>query len=91
MTKSTLIILIIILLTACQSNPNMTQPKDLEPPKADKVSYQHKMHGDIRIDNYYWLRERDNPEVIDYLERENDYYQKMTAHAEAEKSRFLKK
>ena len=85
MTKSTLIILNIILLTACQSDPNMTQPKDLEPPKADKVSYQHKMHGDIRIDNYYWLRERDNPEVIDYLERENDYYQKMTAHAEAEK------
>lgn len=85
MTKSTLLILNIILLTACQSNPNMTQPKDLKPPKADKVSYQHKMHGDIRIDNYYWLRERDNPEVIDYLERENDYYQKMTAHAEAEK------
>ena len=32
------------------------------------------------MDPYFWLRERDNPEVIDYLERENDYYDRMTAH-----------
>jgi oligopeptidase B len=30
-------------------------------------------HGDVRIDDYYWLRERTNPEVIDYLRAENDY------------------
>lgn len=34
------------------------------------------------MDPYFWLRERDNPEVIDYLERENDYYDKMTAHTQ---------
>jgi oligopeptidase B len=33
-----------------------------------------------RIDNYYWLRERENPSVIEYLNRENDYYKKMTLH-----------
>ncbi|WP_291138263.1 S9 family peptidase, partial [Flavobacterium sp. UBA7663] len=33
-----------------------------------------------RIDNYYWLNERENPEVIDYLNKENEYYQKSTAH-----------
>ncbi|MDA0707421.1 MAG: prolyl oligopeptidase family serine peptidase, partial [Proteobacteria bacterium] len=31
------------------------------------------LHGDRRIDNYYWLRERENPEVIAYLEAENAY------------------
>jgi len=36
-------------------------------------------HGDKRIDNYYWLNDRENPEVIDYLNNENDYYNKMTA------------
>lgn len=40
------------------------------------------IHGDVRVDPYYWLNERDNEEVIDYLERENDYYNRMTAHTE---------
>ena len=31
------------------------------------------MHGDERVDDWYWLRERDNPEVIAYLEAENAY------------------
>ena len=52
-------------------------------PEADVVPYQHKIHDHIRIDPYYWLNQRDNPEVLDYLDRENDYYQKMTAHTQA--------
>lgn len=55
----------------------------LLPPSAEKHSFQLKKHDDIRIDPYYWLRERENPEVIDYLERENDYYQKMTTDTES--------
>ncbi|KPL18788.1 MAG: protease 2 [candidate division Zixibacteria bacterium SM23_81] len=43
-------------------------------PKADTL------HGDVRIDNYHWLRERTNPEVIEYLEAENEYTQAMTKH-----------
>ena len=54
--------------------------KDLVPPKADQRPYQHKIHNDIRVDEYFWLKEKANPEVIDYLERENDYYLKSTAH-----------
>ena len=54
--------------------------KDLVPPKAGQRPYQHKIHNDIRVDEYFWLKERENPEVIDYLERENDYYLKSTAH-----------
>ncbi|WP_394759429.1 S9 family peptidase, partial [Flavobacterium sp.] len=36
-------------------------------------------HKDIRTDNYYWLNDRENPEVIDYLNKENEYYNEMTA------------
>jgi len=37
-------------------------------------------HGHVRVDDYYWLRERDNPEVIRYLEEENEYAAKALAH-----------
>ena len=36
-------------------------------------------HGDVRIDNYFWLNDRENPEVIDYLNKENEYYNTLTA------------
>jgi oligopeptidase B len=52
----------------------------LTPPKAQKIVKNLEIHNDSRIDNYYWLNDRDDEEVIDYLERENDYYSKMTAH-----------
>lgn len=66
--------------TSC--NKNMKQPinNSIPSPKADKIPISFKKHDDLRIDNYYWLNEKENPEVIDYLERENDYYNKMTAH-----------
>mgnify|MGYP002629376430 FL=1 len=49
-------------------------------PVAKIVTKTLEKHGDKRIDNYYWLNERENPEVIDYLNKENEYYQKSTAH-----------
>lgn len=49
-------------------------------PKAKKIEKKLEMHGDIRIDNYYWLNDRENPEVIDYLNTENAYYEAKTAH-----------
>ena len=55
--------------------------ENLMPPIADIIPHQHKIHNHIRIDNYYWLKERSNPKVVDYLDRENDYYQKKTFHS----------
>ncbi len=52
----------------------------IEPPIADKKPTNLEKHDDVRVDNYFWLNERENPEVIDYLERENDFNDKMTAH-----------
>lgn len=50
------------------------------PPEAKKIAKKLEIHGDIRIDNYYWLNDRENPEVIDYLNAENAYYDAKTAH-----------
>ncbi len=40
-------------------------------------------HGHVRIDDYYWLRERDNPEVIAYLKAENRSAEKQTEHTKS--------
>jgi oligopeptidase B len=37
-------------------------------------------HGQTRIDNYFWLRERDNPQTMEYLHAEDDYLQEITGH-----------
>ena len=42
-------------------------------PRAEKIDKVMSMHDHERIDEYYWLNERDNPKVIDYLNAENNY------------------
>ena len=46
---------------------------EIEEPKAKKIDKILKMHGHERNDEFYWLNQRDNPEVIKYLEAENEY------------------
>lgn len=45
------------------------------PPVAKKVKHVMELFGDVRIDNYYWLRDdsRSDPEVLSYLNQENAY------------------
>ena len=45
----------------------------------EKKPVELELHGDVRVDNYYWLRERENPEVIAYLDAENAYTEKVLA------------
>ncbi|MGD8540189.1 MAG: S9 family peptidase [Candidatus Aminicenantes bacterium] len=52
----------------------------IKPPVAKIVPKELTTHGETRIDNYYWLNERDNPEVIAYLEAENAYKDAVMAH-----------
>ncbi len=70
----------LIFAASCKQEEELVKHMDIQVPKADKVEKHLEIHGDVRVDNYYWLKERENEEVIDYLERENDYYDKMTAH-----------
>src|SRR5437588_8441003 len=43
------------------------------PPMAKKTPKETKIHGTTLVDNYFWLREKNNPEVLAYLEAENAY------------------
>ncbi len=52
----------------------------MNPPKAAKILTNLEAHGDVRQDNYYWLNNPEDSKVIDYLNAENEYYEKMTAH-----------
>ncbi|PSB12251.1 hypothetical protein C7B62_02220 [Pleurocapsa sp. CCALA 161] len=55
----------------------MTEQEQFSPPIAPKQSHTHSIHGDERLDSYHWLRDRENPEVIAYLEAENQYTEAM--------------
>ncbi len=58
----------IILLHSCDMKKN-----EIIEPRAEKISKIITAHNHERIDEFYWLNERGNPKVIDYLNSENDY------------------
>ncbi len=63
------------------------------PPKAKRIPHAMTLHGDTRIDNYFWLRddERSRPEVLDYLREENEYGQQVMATQRSLQERVLKR
>ncbi|MCH7760243.1 S9 family peptidase, partial [candidate division TA06 bacterium] len=61
----------------------VNEMKVIMPPVAEKIPKVDTLHGEERIDYYYWLRERENPKVIEYLKAENAYTEKMVKHTEA--------
>lgn len=52
------------------------------PPKAKKIPHQLEMHGDVRIDPYFWMREREDETVLNHLRAENEYYKALTSHTD---------
>ena len=54
----------------------------IQPPIAVKKKKKFNIHNDIRIDNYYWLNNKENPKVIDYLNAENQYTKHSMKHTE---------
>ncbi len=61
------LLLIILLFTGISQIMSQT------PPVAKKLPKTTSIHGETLVDNYFWLREKSNPEVIDYLKAENEY------------------
>jgi len=83
------IALIIFSVFSCQTEktgPSMSEmytksaAVENTAPEAKKIAKELEIHGDVRIDNYYWLNDRENPEVISHLEAENDYRENMMSH-----------
>ena len=62
-------LIFVTLFTSCKNKIKMNFDTTTQAPMAERIPYQLKEHNDIRVDDYYWLKERENPEVIDYLER----------------------
>lgn len=67
------IIPVILLAFALITNQSCKTEEKMEAPVAAKKPKELTIHGDTRVDPYYWLRERENPEVIAYLKAENAY------------------
>jgi oligopeptidase B len=59
------------------------QTTQATPPVAAKKAKELTKHGHTRNDDYFWLNQREDQEVIDYLNAENEYTKKMMAHTEA--------
>ena len=61
-----------LLLIGCSDNINENK---MNAPKPNKIPHTLELHGDERIDYYYWLRDdsRSNKDVINYLKEENKY------------------
>jgi oligopeptidase B len=65
-------------------------PPEVKPPLARKVPHVTKAHGETRTDDYFWLRDRDGPEVLAHLKAENAYAEAMTRHLKAFQQRLYK-
>lgn len=79
---SLIVIASLIFATFSSCKQTLNETMDIQPPVAKKEAKELEAHGDVRIDDYYWMNERENPEVVDYLNAENEYYEKVTAHTD---------
>jgi oligopeptidase B len=86
MTSSPLrAMLLLLLLTGTVMPQNVTaqdRATPLEPPVARKAPRVETLHGDRRVDDYFWLREKSSPDVIAHLKSENAYTDAMTKGSE---------
>jgi oligopeptidase B len=57
----------------------MTQNQQMQPPIARKEHKETSLHGTVLVDDYAWLRDKQNPEVAAYLEAENAYAEAVMA------------
>ena len=64
------------------AQPTAATAQDLRPPVATPKPKIDTLHGEIRTDNYFWLREKTNPDVISYLNAENAYTDAKMRHTE---------
>jgi len=67
---------ILLILASCNSK------NEVVPPVAKKIPKELTTHGHTRVDNYYWMNQRENPEVISHLEAENAYKKAVMKHTE---------
>jgi len=77
-SKIAIYLLVASIALSCQNMQNT--PKEF--PRAEKIKKELVTHGDTRIDNYFWLRDRENEKVLAYLRNENSYREDAMKHTE---------
>jgi oligopeptidase B len=80
--RSILILTLALVLCACTQD-------QVAAPVAEKKPKELETHGDVRVDDYYWMRERENPDVISYLEAENAYTGSVMAESTGLRQRLF--
>lgn len=75
------LLLALLWFVACTPAEKQVSLPDVAPPVATIIPHElTSKHGDVRIDNYYWLKNREDSTVINYLTAENNYLDTMMAH-----------
>lgn len=86
-----LLILSLGMSIACSQEKSEFQYPDVQPPVAKVKPFElTAKHGHVRVDNYYWLNDRENQEVIDYLNAENAYMDTMLSHTKDFQDKLFK-
>lgn len=79
MKKIVVVLSVLAIVASCKNNetkyPSVAAPVALV--KAHEITSKH---GDKRVDNYFWLRNREDSAVVNYLKAENEYLDTMMAH-----------
>jgi len=76
------VFLMLMLFMGIGYSEKQEDEKIVKPPVAEKIKKELTIHGHTRVDNYYWLNERENPKVIEYLKAENEYTTTIMKHTE---------
>ncbi len=71
-----------IFAMSCKNDQSMTENNIRKIPLVKKIEKKLEIHNDVRNDNYFWLNDRENKDVIAYLNEENAYTEASLKHTE---------
>lgn len=86
MRHCALAIFALLFLVSCsgmKKNTKDTTVASPQVPVAEKIPHEFKKHGDVRVDPYYWMKERDSEKVLNYIGQENAYAKYHLREADA--------
>ncbi len=66
-------VLLLVMVVSLMDNQSILGDNLPRPPVAKKIPKTTQIHGETRVDDYFWLREKDNSAVVEYLKTENAY------------------
>lgn len=84
--KPLLLFCSLLITSHCTTSPEMTKKT---PPVAKQITHELTIHGNTRVDPFFWMNQRENPEVTAYLEAENEYLRASLVHTEPFQERLF--